>query len=405
MNFSFEENVNSLRSAKHIERIDIIKNGEIIGEIKCDIMKKGSLRIFAHLVDFHNGSIHFENAQEGLKLYAEMTEDARQNPGKHPNIDILLGLKEHEYLKIVIHHFENENLRENVERFAKLNKKGKLFDEKYAALKTFNELMDALESGSVRTAQIINGKWQTNTWVKEGIMLGFALGNIRVAEISNINFIDKDTFPLRKISADSGIRLVPPATGMRRGSFAGRGVVFMPPAFANVGAHIGCNTMVESLAGSCCQIGRDCRISAGAIVGGVLDPIEATPVIIGDNVLLGEGSSVTQGSRLGDLITLDCGVHIAKHTAIIDTIKGVAYTANGVCELIEYKMGDVKIYGTGKIISEKDNSYGPQIPSGAQIIQGLSVGSSGIVKIAPIVAKYITHKSQRAYALEETLRS
>jgi 2,3,4,5-tetrahydropyridine-2-carboxylate N-succinyltransferase len=404
MNFSFEENVNSLRSANDIEKIEIIKNGEIIRVIKNDVMTKGSLKIFAHLVDFDNGSIYFDDAKAGLKLYAEMADDARKNPGKHKNIDTLLNLKENEYLKIVVHYFVNENLRENIERFVLMNKKGKLFDEKIAALAAFNELMDLLEAGFIKTAQIIDGKWQTNTWVKEGIMLGFALGNIKVCGSGDIKFIDKDTFPLRKISDNSGIRLVPPTTGIRRGAFAGRGTVFLPPAFANIGAHIGCKTVIEGIAGNCCQVGGDCRISSGAVIGGAFAPIDATPVIIGNNVLLGETSSITQGSRIDDLVTLAPGVHISKETPVIDTIKGVAYTTNGICELTEHKMGDIKLYGTGKLITPKDNSYGPEIPSGALIIPGLSIGGLGTPKITPIVAKYITHKSQRIHALEETLR-
>jgi len=297
-----------------------------------------------------------------------------------------------------------DNLKEKTEKFVALKKAGKLLEEKSAALAVFNELMDALEAGEIRTACAVNGKWQANLWVKEGIMLGFPLANTVNFGSGDIIFSDKETFPLRKITPESGIRVVGPAAGLRRGAYAGKGTVFMPPAYANVGAHIGDNTMVENLAGSCCQVGRDCHISAGAIIGGVLDPVEATPVIIGDNVLLGEGSGITQGSRLGDLVTLASGVHISKSTPIIDAIKGLAYTANGICELTEYKMGDAKLFGIGKIIEEKDNTYGPQVPNGALIIPGLSMGSLGIPKLTPIVAKYITDKSQRAYALEDALR-
>ena len=405
MSFTFEGNVNSLRSAANIEKIDVIKNGSIISVIPNIEGKKGSLRIFAHLVDFDNGSIYFEDAREGLRLYAEMVDNAKKYPGNYPNIDILLGLKEEESLKIVVHYYLNEKLRDNVEYFTKINKKGKLADERIAALATFGELMDALEAGSVRAAQIIDGKWQANSWVKEGIMLGFALGNMKVLGSGDIHFFDKDTFPLRKISADLGIRLVPPATGLRRGAFAGRGSVFVSPAYVNVGAHIGCHTMVENLAGSCCQVGSKSHISAGAIVGGAITPVDATPVIIGDNVLLGEGSVITQGSRVGDLATIAPGVHISKSTPVIDPIKGVAYTTNGVCELKEHKMGDAKLFGIGKIIKEKDSSYGPEVPNGALIVQGLSMGNSGVPHISPIVAKYITHKSHRINALQETLRS
>ena len=127
-------------------------------------------------------------------------------------------------------------------------------------------------------------------------MLGFPLGDILVYKgSSDICFTDKETFPVRKLTGKEGFRVVPPASGLRRGAFAGNGCVLMPPAYGNVGVHIGAGTMVENLAGSCAQIGRDSHISAGAIIGGVLDPVEATPVILGDHVLLGEGSGVTQG--------------------------------------------------------------------------------------------------------------
>ena len=179
----------------------------------------------------------------------------------------------------------------------------------------------------------------------------------------------------------------------------------MPPGYANVGAHVGAGTMVENLAGSCSQIGRDCHISAGAIIGGVLDPIEATPVIIGDNVLLGEGSGVTQGARLGDLVTLVSGVHISKATAILDPINNVAYTSKGVAELITHELsGGIKTYSVGKIITEKDPSYGPEIPVGALVIPSMSVSSQGTLKVTPLIAKYIKSASDRAYALEEALR-
>jgi len=404
---AFEKNADSLSAAAKIDKIDILKNSKLMYEITgSGAATRQSLSVYANLVDFDNGTIYFETAQKGIRLYVGIADEAKKNPGKYPDIDLLLNLKEDEHLKVVVHYSENVKLRENIEKFAKLKRGSKLSAEKNAALAAFNELMDLLESGTVRTAQIIGGQWQANLWVKEGIMLGFALGKTVVYSGGNdIQFCDKETFPLRKIPTKSQIRIVPPSTGLRRGAFAAKGTIFMPPAFANVGAHISGNSMVENLAGSCCQIGHDCHISAGAVVGGVLDPIEATPVIIGDNVLLGEGSGVTQGCRLGDLATLAPGVHLSKATPVIDPINGVAYTSNGVCELLEYKMGDAKLFGVGKIIKEKDNSYGPEVPSGALVIPGLSMSSLGVPKVTAMVAKYITHLSQRSYALEEALRS
>jgi len=403
----FEKNADSFGAAARIAKIDVLKNSELTHEITGgDTVARKSLSIYANLVDFNNGTIYFDNAQKGIRLYEEMADEAKKNTGKYPEIDLLLNLKEDERLKIVVHYCENVKLRESIEKFVQLKHGSKLSGEKNAALAAFNELMDLLESGTVRTAQIINGQWRANSWVKEGIMLGFALGKVTVYHGGNdIQFCDKETFPLRKIHPRSQIRVVPPATGLRRGVFAAKGTIFMPPAFANVGAHISGNSMIENLAGSCCQVGHDCHISAGAIIGGVLDPVEATPVIVGDNVLLGEGSGVTQGCRLGDLVTLAPGVHLSKATPVIDPINGVAYTSNGVCELLEYKMGDAKLFGVGKVIKEKDNAYGPEVPSGALVIPGISMSSLGVPKVTALVAKYINHLSQRAYALEEALRS
>jgi len=321
-------------------------------------------------------------------------------------VEMLQSIGEGEYVKAVVHYKVPSELRERVEKFTALKKSGKLSSEREAALVTFNEVMDLLEAGYLRTAQIVDGKWQAEQWVKNGIMLGFPLGNIVVYGGSNdIAFTDKETFPVRKLTGNEGFRVVPPAAGLRRGAYAGPGCVFMPPGYANVGAHVGAGTMVENLAGSCSQIGRDSHISAGAIIGGVLDPVEATPVILGDHVLMGEGSGVTQGARLGDLVTLAPGVHISKATPILDPINNVAYTSAGTAELITHEMGGgIKTYSTGKIISEKDGTYGPEIPAGALVIPSMSVSSKGTLKVTPMIAKYIKSASERAYALEEALR-
>ncbi|MBN2618692.1 MAG: DUF2322 family protein [Spirochaetales bacterium] len=391
---------------ERLEKIDIVVNGSVINTIHNVDGKKLSLEIFAELVGYDNGNIDYLKAQKGLELYKDYIEDSKANPGKHPNIDLLLNIKEDTYIKAVVHYKIPGDLKERVEAYTSLKKEGKLNTDRTGALKTFNEVMDLLEAGELRTAQIIDGKWEANTWVKNGIMLGFPLGDIVVySGSSDINFTDKETFPVRKLTGTEGFRVVPPAAGLRRGAFAGAGAVFMPPGYANVGAHVGMGTMVENLAGSCAQIGRDSHISAGAIIGGVLDPVEATPVILGDNVLMGEGSGVTQGTRLGDLVTLAPGVHISKATPVLDPINGVAYTSAGIAKLIEHELGKgIKTYSIGEIISKKDPSYGPEIPDGALVIPSTSVSSQGVLKTTPLIAKYIKSPSERAYALEEALR-
>ncbi|QEN05369.1 DUF2322 family protein [Thiospirochaeta perfilievii] len=403
---NFKEILESLKPVDNVEKIDIVVDGKVINTIPNIEGKSGSLKVYANLVDFDNGNIDYKLAAKGLDHFAEHVEDAKNNPGAHPNIDLLLNIKEDEYVKAVVHYKVPKDLKERVEKYTALKKEGKLNDDREGALATFNQVMDLLEAGFLRTAQIIDGKWQANQWVKNGIMLGFPLGNIVVYNgSSDIGFTDKDTFPVRKLDGNEGFRVVPPAAGLRRGAYAGPGCVFMPPGYANVGAHVGAGTMVENLAGSCAQIGRDSHISAGAIIGGVLDPIEATPVILGDHVLLGEGSGVTQGARLGDLVTLAPGVHISKATPILDPINNVAYTSKGKCELIRHDLvNGIKTFSVGEVVEAKDPSYGPEIPDGALVIPSMSVSSSGTLKLTPIIAKYISSASQRAYALEEALR-
>jgi len=296
-------------------------------------------------------------------------------------------------------------LKKKIEKFYELKQAGQLLPEKEKALPVLTDLLDLLEKGHVRVAERKQGVWQVNKWVKKGILLAFILGDNRIYQDTPVTwFIDKDTVPLRKVGLEEGVRVVPPAAGLRRGSYAGPGCVFMPPAYANIGAYIDANTMVEGLAGSCCQVGQHCHLSAGTVIGGVLDPIEAGPVIIGDYVLLGENSGVTQGTRLGNLVTLASGVHISRATAVLDPVNKVAYTNKGTAALIETKNGSLKFFSVGELIQEKDDSYGPQIPAGALIIPGVAISSTGTLKQAPLITKYIQKPEERAYALEEALR-
>ncbi|MBP7018172.1 2,3,4,5-tetrahydropyridine-2,6-dicarboxylate N-succinyltransferase [Candidatus Saccharibacteria bacterium] len=272
-----------------------------------------------------------------------------------------------------------------------------------AGRKLVEQLLDSLESGQIRVVEPTNGSWKLNSWVKKGILAGFKLSET-VKLTDGTQFIDKDLYGLRDISVEQGARLTPPASGVRRGAFIGKGAVLMSPAYVNVGAYVGENTMIESLAGSCAQIGSNCHISFGTVIGGVLDPVEAAPVIIGNNVLMGESSGVTQGTRLEDLVTLAPGVHISMATPVIDPINQVAYTTAGTVELVTEKLGDVSIYSVGKLIEAKDKGFGPQVPKGALVIPGLAKSSQGGLKMAPTIAKYISSSDERAYALEDALR-
>ncbi len=168
-------------------------------------------------------------------------------------------------------------------------------DEQLQAFLTFRDL---LNRGAVRSAEPDAGSvsgWRVNGWVKKGILLGFRMGGI--IEMSG-QFFDKSTYPLRKISAGDGVRVVPGGSSIRDGVYLGRGVTCMPPMYINVGAYVDDGTMVDShaLIGSCAQIGKRCHISAASQIGGVLEPVGAMPVVIEDDVLVGGNCGVYEGT-------------------------------------------------------------------------------------------------------------
>src|SRR5579864_6338687 len=156
------------------------------------------------------------------------------------------------------------------------------------ARKTFLEFRDQLTQGKIRAAEKIDGRWTVNAWVKQGILLGFRLGVITDMS-AGLSFIDKDTFPARQFTTSDRVRVVPGGSSVRVGAYVAPSVICMPPMFINVGAYVDEGTMVDShaLVGSCAQIGKRVHLSAAAQVGGVLEPINAAPVIIEDDVLVG----------------------------------------------------------------------------------------------------------------------
>ena len=183
-------------------------------------------------------------------------------------------------------------LRARIERYASTVPPG----EEPEARAAFEALKEGLNRGELRAAERgTDGVWQANAWVKQGILLGFRLGRIAaVATGGPFPFYDKDTYPLRAIGPEDGVRIVPGGSAVRDGCYLGRGVVCMPPMYVNVGAYVDDGTMVDShaLVGSCAQIGKRVHLSAGAQIGGVLEPAGAVPVVIEDDVLVGGNCGV-----------------------------------------------------------------------------------------------------------------
>src|SRR5438045_1877699 len=165
----------------------------------------------------------------------------------------------------------------------------------------FFEFRDALTRGEIRAAEKLKGMWTVNACVKQGILLGFRLGEL--AQMSSgecLSFVDKDTFPARRFSPNDGIRVVPGGSSVRAGAYVAPSVICMPPMFINVGAYVDEGTMIDShaLVGSCAQVGECVHLSAAAQIGGVLEPVNAAPVIIEEDVLVGGNWGVYGGARV-----------------------------------------------------------------------------------------------------------
>ena len=166
----------------------------------------------------------------------------------------------------------------------------------------FVQLRAELSAGRVRAAEPDAGSatgWRVNTWVKQGILLGFRWGGLADVSMDHGRwpFVDKDTLPLKRLSTADGVRVVPGGSSVRDGAYLARGVICMPPMYINIGAYVGEGTLVDShaLVGSCAQVGARVHLSAGAQIGGVIEPVGALPVIIEDDVLMGGNTGIYEG--------------------------------------------------------------------------------------------------------------
>lgn len=199
----------------------------------------------------------------------------------------------------------------------------------------FASFKDSLNRGTIRAARPDPSSptgWRTNAWVKKGILLGFQMGSIvdMSVDSAKLPFFDKSTYPLHSFSTADGVRIVPGGSSIRDGAHIARGVICMPPMFVNVGAFIGENTMIDShaLVGSCAQIGRNCHISAGSQIGGVLEPVGALPVIIEDDVLVGGNSGIYEGTIVKRRAVLGTGTILNRSIPVYDLVREALYSAS-----------------------------------------------------------------------------
>jgi 2,3,4,5-tetrahydropyridine-2-carboxylate N-succinyltransferase len=202
--------------------------------------------------------------------------------------------------------------------------------DKTAARAAFFQLQKQLSNGEARAAEpdaASPSGWRVNAWVKQGILLGFRFGDTvdLSADHGRWPFYDKDTMPVKKPGLAAGVRIVPGGSTIREGAYLAKSVVCMPPMFVNVGAHVGEGTMVDShvLVGSCAQIGRRVHLSAGAQIGGVIEPVGALPVIVEDDVLVGGNTGVYEGAVIKARAVIGAGVVLTGSTPIYDLPRGV----------------------------------------------------------------------------------
>lgn len=275
------------------------------------------------------------------------------------------------------------NLQENIEQL--LTKTEFDADDR----KVFEEFKSALRTGEIRSAEKdSDGKWNANAWVKQGILLGFKMGKMveMSLETETFKFFDKETYPLRPMTLEDKIRIVPGGSTIRDGSFVAENVVLMPPCYVNVGAFVDEGTMIDShtLVGSCAQIGKRVHISAAAQIGGVLEPVNANPVIIEDDCLIGGNTGVYEGVIVREKAVLASGVILTRSTPVFDLVKG---------EILK---------------STPEKSL--EIPAGAVVVQGSRSITSGFGKenglslYAPIIVKYRDEKTDASTKLEDYLR-
>jgi len=259
------------------------------------------------------------------------------------------------------------------------------FTDDHRAL--FSEFKQKLNAGEVRAAEKVDGHWKVNAWVKRGILLGFRMGRIENFSINNqFRFYDKDTYPLRRVVATDGVRIVPGGSSIRDGCYIGKGVTCMPPMFVNVGAYVDDGTMIDShaLVGSCAQIGKRVHLSAAAQIGGVLEPIGELPVIIEDDVLVGGNCGVYEGTIVRERVVLASGTILTGGTPVYDLVNDQFYRKTADAPL-EIPAGAVVVAGSRAITKGR----GPEL--------GLSI-------YMPIIVKYRDEKTDASVRLEDYLR-
>ena len=201
--------------------------------------------------------------------------------------------------------------------------------DRETARAVFAQLRAALSAGTVRAAEPDPASpigWRVNTWVKQGILLGFRFGDLADASMDHgrLPFYDKDTLPLKRPGIEARVRIVPGGSAIRDGAYLAPGVICMPPMYVNIGAWVGPDTLIDShaLIGSCAQVGARVHVSAAAQIGGVIEPVGALPVIVEDEVLIGGNTGVYEGVVIKARAVIAAGTVLTGSTPVYDLVKG-----------------------------------------------------------------------------------
>ena len=257
------------------------------------------------------------------------------------------------------------------------------------ARRTFLDFRATLTRGEVRAAEKVDGSWVVNAWVKQGILLGFRLGELQeMSDGDVLSFVDKDTFPARRLTLADHVRLVPGGSSIREGAYVAASVICMPPMFINVGAYVDEGSLIDShaLVGSCAQIGKRVHLSAAAQIGGVLEPVNAAPVIIEDDVLVGGNCGIYEGTLVRACAVLGAGTILTRSTPLYDLVRGEIYRASA-----------------GQPLKVPESAV--VVPGSRAVTKGKGKpGEWNLSLYTPVIVKYRDEKTERGIELEDWLR-
>jgi 2,3,4,5-tetrahydropyridine-2-carboxylate N-succinyltransferase len=263
--------------------------------------------------------------------------------------------------------------------------------DREAARDAFARLRAELSAGTVRAAEpdpASPGGWRVNAWVKQGILLGFKFGDTIDASIDQgrVPFYDKDTLPLKKPGLAAGVRIVPGGSAVRDGAFIAAGVICMPPMYINIGAYIGEQSLIDShaLVGSCAQIGARVHVSAGAQIGGVIEPVGALPVIVEDEVLVGGNTGIYEGAVIKKRAVIAAGTVLTGSTPVYDLVRG---------EIIRPTDGAPLIVPENAVVV-----------SGARAVTAGKGPDWGLSLSTPVIVKYRDSRTDTRTELEAWIR-